>query len=199
MPSRYPPLPRSALDLAQSRAYDLAVSKCQASFGDSFVWRDRSDALVGPFGPLLYVPSIMEPFFIMLSEVGKLPGITPTIRETAILATGSVFEAPYELYAHSKFATVVTELSETQIAAIQSGLKPLGHADKLSPECDVAFDVAIELGHGKGKLSQKSWERAVKILGRDGTLALIQFVSLYAYTCVWLNATAAEVPEGGKA
>jgi hypothetical protein len=68
----------------------------------------------------------------------------------------------------------------------------------LSEECDVAFDVVLELAHGRGKLSQKNWEKAAQILGSNGTLALIQYVSFYSYTCVWLNATAAEAPGDTK-
>jgi len=114
------------LNPTQRSAYDTAVSTCEASFGDAFLWRDVNGALIGPFGPLLYVPSIMEPFFNMLHEIGNLPGLAPTVRETAILATGSAFGASYELYADGTFALSVTELSKTQIEAIRSGIKPSG-------------------------------------------------------------------------
>jgi 4-carboxymuconolactone decarboxylase len=120
MSSRYPSLPPSSLSPIQGRAYAIAVPACEASFGDIFIWHDENKALVGPFGPLLYASSIMEPFFNMLHAIGNLLGLTPTVRETAILATGSAFGASYELHAHGTFALAATEQPKAQIEAILS-------------------------------------------------------------------------------
>lgn len=191
--SRYPPLAPSELSPAQHKAYDEQTEIAQSTFGDKFIYKNKDGAFVGPFGPLLYTPGLVDPFMKMVVELGKVPGLPAEARETAILATGSTFKAGYELYAHGKVAES-TKLSEKQISLIKEGKKPEG-PDNLDEACEIAFDVAIELSRKQGPLSDELFSRAYKKLGQEGTAALIHYVALYAYTCVFLNGVAAPVPE----
>jgi len=109
-------------------------------FGDKFIYKNSDGAFIGPFGPLLYTPSLVDPFFRMAAELGQIPGLPAAASETTIMATGSTFKAGYELYAHGKVAAS-TSLTERQISSIKEGKKP----DGLDEACQVAFDVALEL------------------------------------------------------
>ena len=188
--SRYPPIPPSQLNPDQHAAYDESTRIAQDMFGDKFIYKNDDGAFIGPFGPLLYTPSLVDPFFKMAAELGQIPGLPAAARETAILATGSTFKAGYELYAHGKVAAS-TSLTERQISSIKEGKKP----DGLDEACQVAFDVAVELSQKQGPLSDETFQQASKALGQHGTAALIHYVAFYAYTSVFLNGVAAPVPE----
>ena len=176
----------------QKEVYDKAYPTCQNMLGDKFLWKDENDALIGPLSSLLYVPSIANLYLEFAAELGKLPGLSREAREVAILATGSVFDCRYELYSHARLAAS-TSLSKVQIESARTGQKPLGeHA--WDEQCDVAFDVAIELTRNHGPMVDDHWRKAQKVFGMEGAAALIQYVALYAYTCVLLNAVDEPVP-----
>lgn len=194
--SRYPPIPPSSLTTEQHKAYDEASEICSNVFGNKFLYKNEDGAFIGPFAPLLYTPSLVDPFFKLVVELGKLPGLPGPAREIAILVTGSRFKSKYELYAHERVAAS-TRLTTAQISSVKSGEKPLGD-DALDEQGDVAFDVAIELSHKQGPMTDANWERAVYAFGKEGTAALIQYVGVYAYTCVLLNGVDAPVPDGER-
>lgn len=138
-----------------------------------FVWKTSSDALVGPFTPLLYVPlPVAQHFLGIASAIGQIPDFPPKSRETAILATGSHFGAVYEIYAHERVAEKTTELSRAQIKTITAGQKPLD----LDEQSSAAFDVAIALSKGGGSLGDALFEKAKQHFGLVGAQALIQYV-----------------------
>ena len=192
--SRYPPIPPSSLTTEQQRAHDEASEICSSVFGNKFLYKNEQGAFIGPFAPLLYTPSLVDPFFKLVVELGKLPGLPGPAREIAILATGSRFKSNYELYAHERVAAS-TGLTAAQIESVKSGKKPLG-GDALDEQGDVAFDVAIELSRKPGPMTDDNWKRAERAFGKGGTAALIQYVGVYAYTCVLLNGVDVPVPEG---
>lgn len=194
--SRYPPVPPSSLTTEQRKAYDEASEICSNVFGDKFLYKTKDGAFIGPFAPLLYTPSLIDPFFKLVVELGKLPGLPGPAREVAILATGSRFKSKYELYAHERVAAS-TSLTAAQIESVRSGKKPLGD-DALDEQGNVAFDVALELSHSQGPMSGANWKRAEHAFGNEGTAALIQYVGVYAYTCVLLNGVDAPVPKGER-
>ena len=129
-----------------------------------------------------------------MSAVSAMSGLPAAARETAILATGSHYQAPYEIYAHERVALEKTSLSKEQVNKIERGEKP---AD-LGKEESVAFDVSMELATKKGPLGKERWDEVVETLGREGAAALLQYVGLYAYTCVLLNGGDMQLPQGEK-
>jgi 4-carboxymuconolactone decarboxylase len=54
----------------------------------------------------------------------------------------------------------------------------------------------MALSREPGPLSRELWHGCVNEFGRDGALALIHYVGLYAYTCVLLNGCDVALPEG---
>lgn len=127
-----------------------------------------------------------------MGAVSGLPGLPASARETAILAIGSQYQAPYEIYAHERVALKNTSLTKEQIDAIKNGRKPEG----LGREESVAFDVAVELAGGKRLLERERWVELVGCVGREGALALLQVCGLYGFTCLLLNGYDIRLPEG---
>lgn len=148
--------------------------------------------MLGLFTPLLETPSLGKAFFDVTIELGKLPGLNATARETVILATGSFYQSSYEIYAHERVALEKSNLTREQIDLIKHGKKP----EDLDSGSSVAFDAAIQLTAKPGPLSDETYERLVKEFGKQGTLAVLHYVGVYAYTCVLLNGCAVSVPEG---
>jgi 4-carboxymuconolactone decarboxylase len=196
--SRFPPIPPSALSPEQLHAHEEATAGCLKAFGESgerFIWKNKEGALVGPFAPILHAPTVLHPAFEFIAALGKLPGFPPEAREVAILATGATYQCKYELYSHERIAVAHTHLTAAQIEAVKTGKKPSGR-DALDEQCEVAFDVAIELANKKGPMSEANWKRAHGgLLPWTVRAALIQYCALYAWACVLMNAADVPAPE----
>ncbi|KAK1055659.1 hypothetical protein LTR12_008531 [Friedmanniomyces endolithicus] len=186
--SRLPPLPRSDLPPAAQQAHDTISSFFASSpLGTAFDYkRPTDDALIGPMPFYLAAPDIGQGVMGLVGKAAALPGLSLEARETAILAVGARFQAG--------MAVKTTKLGEERVRLIAAGEKPRD----MDEESGVAYDVATYLSSKPGALPQEMWERSVRVLGREGTVALVHFVGLYAYTCIVLNAIDAPVPENGE-
>ncbi|KAK4962470.1 hypothetical protein LTR10_000096 [Elasticomyces elasticus] len=190
--SRLPPLPRSELPPAQQQAHDDLTAFAMSAFGTAFSYtRKEDDALLGPFPFYIQTPEIGLDTLGLLAKFSKLGGLSVEARETAVLAVGSVFQAGYELYAHERVALKATTLSQEQLECICSGGKP----KDLGEDCQAAYDVATHLAKHPGPLPQELWDRSMKALGKEGTVALVHYVGFYAYICIVLNAIDEPVPK----
>lgn len=118
--------------------------------------------------------------------------IQPDIREIAILGTGSTFLAPYELYAHERVAEKSTDLSKEQIVAIKHG----NEVEGLTEQQTIALKLSRALTKGGGPLEKGLYNEAVKLLGKDQTLAVAHYVGMYAYISTLLNVADVPLPEG---
>ena len=56
--------------------------------------------------------------------------------------------------------------------------------------------MCMELVTKKGPLRRERWNEVVETFGREGGAALLQYVGLYAYTCVLLNGGDMQLPQG---
>jgi alkylhydroperoxidase family enzyme len=70
-----------------------------------------------------------------MSAVSGLPGLPASARETAILAIGSQYQAPYEIYAHERVVLKNTFLTKEQINAVKKGREAGGLGE--GGECGV--------------------------------------------------------------
>ncbi|KAK3672937.1 hypothetical protein LTR78_007290 [Recurvomyces mirabilis] len=192
--SRFPPTPREQLSAPQQEAYDELSSSSEKMFGNKFSFKNKDGGMVGPYPFLLEALGPGVDFLSLVQSLGKLPGLSVEARETTILAVGAHFQAGYEMYAHSAIAGQATKLSQEAISSICKGEK----LKDLDEDCAAAYDVAKYLASKPGALPQVLWERSVKALGREGTVALVHYVGLYAYTCIVLNAMDAPVPKDGE-
>jgi 4-carboxymuconolactone decarboxylase len=84
-------------------------------------------------------------------------------------------------------------LTRGQIDSIKKGEKPTGE-DKLDDRSELAFDAAIALATGKGNLLDGMFNKLVPAFDKTGALVLINYVGVYAYTCILLNGAAMPIP-----
>lgn len=101
-------------------------------------------------------------------NLGKLP-LTLEANQTAILACGSHFKAPYELYAYKKVALAATGLTQTQVDRVGDGEEP----NDLDARCSAAFNAALIVSKTPGLLLLHTWDACVNHLGREETVALV--------------------------
>ena len=85
-------------------------------------------------------------------------------------------------------------MTAPQIEAVKNGKKPSGE-HVLDEQCEVAFDVAVELPNKKGNMSNLNWKRAEQAFGKEGAAALIQVCAVYAWACVLVDAADVPAPE----
>lgn len=119
------------------------------------------------------------------------PPLTAECREIAILGVGSRFQAGFELYSHKHVAKTETSFTEAQIQSLIAGERPDGLDEKGSG----AFDVVKYLTRTPGPLPDALYRRAVDVLGKDATTALIHYTGCYCYLAAALNGADIPVPE----
>ena len=112
-----------------------------------------------------------------------------TVREVAILVTGTTFHSSYELYAHV-IAAEHRGLSDDKLATIVAGQRP----GDLTRDEAVAYHVASALLH-HGTLPELSYRQAVQTFGQHGAAELIYLVGLYCLVSITLNGFNVPVPE----
>jgi 4-carboxymuconolactone decarboxylase len=117
------------------------------------------------------------------------PKLPKSVREVAILVTGTHFHSGYELYAHILVGEA-RGLSDETIATIVSGEKPT----TLAKEEAMAYDFASALVSGR-IVPKLLYDHAQKTFGRDGIAELIYLVGLYCAVSVVLNGFDVPVPE----
>lgn len=164
----------------------------------SFITKATDGSFLGPFGIFMHDPcpnhAVGRAFFAMMLALSHQQGLSAQTREVAILAVGAHYNAKYEIYAHGNVARKVG-LKQSQIDLMCRREKP----KDLDSQGSVAYDVAVDLvsKSGGGKLSDSLYQKAVESLGQEGTMALVQFVGFYAYTCIVLNGFDVGVPDVG--
>jgi alkylhydroperoxidase family enzyme len=139
-------------------------------------------ALIGPFAAMLRFPAFGRAAWTLtkaLIDHGSLP---KPAREVAILATGAVFNARYELDAHEQSAEE-SGLSPAKIAGISAGQRP---ADLTEAE-QAAYDVATVLASGR-PLPQSTYERALREFGEEQTAELVYLVGAHCLVSLLQNA-----------
>ena len=85
-----------------------------------FESRDEQGHLIGPFNAILYSPEICGSFLTLQKIEEEQTTLSKRTRQVVILAVGSVWKAPYELYAHYAVAAKVG-LTKEQIDSLVSG------------------------------------------------------------------------------
>ena len=102
---RLPLLRRADLSGAQQTLWD----RTEASMGrwaDEVGFRSKSadGRFIGPFNPTLRSPEIALSLLQFQIDEAKHTSLSERVRQVIILSVGSVWKAPYELYAHAAAA-----------------------------------------------------------------------------------------------
>lgn len=154
----------------------------------SFLYRQRSPAVTDTTLSS-YTPQLSRPFVSLASVITTLPHLTSRVRELAILATASIYKAPFVLHAHSRIAQSVG-LTQDQIIDAKTGKMPAG-LDRVE---QAAWDFSNRLAGTRGPLDTVTWETARNVLGIEGVAELAHVVGAYASLCLFQNAADVGVP-----
>ena len=123
---RLPLLEPSKLNSKQRELYDNISSGIGTSAGAAgFKIKDDRGQLIGPFNATLYSPEICGSFLALQKLEEEQTSLTKRTRQVVILTVGSVWKAPYELYAHSAIAANAG-FTAKRIASLADGRSPEG-------------------------------------------------------------------------
>ena len=186
---RLPLIDPETLQGDQKRLYDQMNSTLIPwSESNGFVGKTADGKLIGPFNPYLY--SAITPGFLQWMQAdSKHTTLTKRVHEIVILSTGAVWQAPYELYAHSAVARTVG-ISETAIQALIAG----GSSEDLLPEEQIAHRFARKLTLDR-KVDAELYREAEGAFGRTGLVDMVYLVGMYLLTCALLNAFEIPAPD----
>jgi 4-carboxymuconolactone decarboxylase len=190
---RLPLYAHSDLSIAQRALWD----RMEATMGRwadkaGFASRTREGRLIGPFNPMLSSPEVASSFLQLQLDEARFTSLSERVRQVVILSVGSVWQAAYELYAHSAAARAAG-FSDAVIASLCSGMV----SPELSEEESVAQRFALALTssrHVDDALYQEGW----RSFGQRGLVDLLLLVGCYQLVCGVLNAFAIPAPDAEK-
>ncbi|KAK2767750.1 hypothetical protein FQN54_003908 [Arachnomyces sp. PD_36] len=195
MSSRFPPIPRSELTPEQQKGYDEIERLTQETFGSSITLKDENGAFIGPFTPLMYTPTLVNPWLTLAHQVIVHPALTERERELAILPVLSYTKAAYALYAHSKLG-LKAGLTEAQVADAKEGRLPCDISESEAAGFQFAKGILEQLVQGGGgRVKDEVFEKAKGVLGTDKVAAVMHTVASFMYSGVMMNAGDVQAPE----
>ena len=187
--SRMPDLSPEALSADQARLYG-AIAGGDRARDASFRLTEADGSLVGPFGALLLSPAVGD----ALQQVGAAIrfgcGLSPVVREVAILAVAAHWRSGFEWWAHEPIARRAG-LTDQQIAALKAGGAPEFEDSAVSAAH--AFSAALIAG---GRPDDATFEAAREALGLDGAMELVTLVGYYNLLAQLMQTFDIEVPTG---
>jgi 4-carboxymuconolactone decarboxylase len=186
--TRLPGLRPNELDDDQRRLYD-AIAGGDRAKDASFPLTDDDGALIGPFNPLLYSPTVGDAVQRLGGALRFNCGLGAAVREMAILAVATHHHCEFERWAHERIALRVG-LSMGQVAALRDGSRP----DFDSDEFNAAYDLIVATLSGITP-DGHMYDAAVQQLGTEGIFELVAVVGYYAMLAQMMTVFKIGVPE----
>ena len=143
---------------------------------------------IGPFNPMLRSPQIALTFQHLQADEAKFTSLSARVRQVVVLSVGSLWKAPYELYAHSAAAHHVG-FSDTCVAALAAG-QPNA---ELTAEETLAQRLSLALAGGHA-VDDRLYADALKLLEEKGLVDFAVLVGCYQLVCGVLNLFAVPAP-----
>jgi 4-carboxymuconolactone decarboxylase len=190
---RLPLTHRESLSPAQRELFDQMMTTV-VPWAERAQFQARTDdgQLIGPFNPALLSPAIASSFLqLQLTEAEHTP-LSERTYQVVMLTVGAVWQAAYELYAHSAVARQAG-LSDDAIRALAGGGLP---AD-LSDEEKVAQRIARALSTGH-PINESVYRETETAFGNRGVMDIVLLVGIYHTVCAMLNAFEIPAPEKSK-
>jgi 4-carboxymuconolactone decarboxylase len=144
--------------------------------------------LIGPFNACLLRPEVALKLLECSSAAKSQTSLSDRVREVVILAVGAVWDARFELYAHSALAHKAG-LSTESIKALVSGRLP----DDLSAHEKIAGRVAQQLST-RHRIDDELYREAQNVFGTKGLFDIVALVGIYHSVCAILNLFAVPAP-----
>lgn len=159
-------------------------------------WAERSGfaattgggCVIGPFNASLLNPSIAAEFLKLQAAEEKYTSLNERVRQVVILTVGAVWQAPYELYAHSAVARHAG-LDDSDVAALVAGGLPehLTDAEKIARR----LALALTTSH---RVEDDLYQDAQKTFGAAGVFEITVLTGIYHTVCGILNVFAIPAP-----
>jgi 4-carboxymuconolactone decarboxylase len=153
-----------------------------------FLSKDQWGHLIGPFNAPLYSPEMAGAFLALQKIEAEHTSLSKQTRQVVILSVGSVWKAPYEIYAHS------AEASKAGLSPDQVDKLVAGHPDDSLSEVDqIAQRFTVELTRDH-VVEDGTYILAQKALGDKGLVEMLVLIGCYLSVCALLNAFRIPVP-----
>ena len=164
------------------------------SKASGFVAKLDNGRLIGPFNIVLESPELGGAFLKFQHAEEKMTSLTERVRQVVILTVGSVWKAPYELYAHPAVARIAG-IPEGAVEELAKGEV----ANDLSNEEQLAQQFTRQLALER-TVSQELFNRAKDAFGVRGLVDMVFLAGCYETVCSLLNTFAVPAPgnEPGK-
>ena len=157
--------------------------------GAGFKSKDEQGHLIGPFNATLYSPEICGAFLALQKMEEQQTSLSKRTRQVVILTVGSVWKAPYELYAHSA-AAANAGFTANQIASLAAGRSPEGlREEELAAQ---RFTHQLVSEHA---IDDDIYAAAQGVFGDKGLVEMLVLIGCYLSVCALLNAFAVPVPK----
>ena len=180
---RLPLLKPADLNHEQRKFYDLLNAKT-VPWADAAGFQANAEdgALIGPFNAMLYSPQIGTASMQYLSAEQDHTALTPRVREVVILTVGAVWQAAYELYAHTAVGRKagLDEVSIRALAAGEAATETLSIEESAAHE----FTRALATEH---RVDSELYKRTVELFGAKGVVDMIHLAGNYMTVSALLN------------
>ncbi|BBZ43559.1 carboxymuconolactone decarboxylase family protein [Mycobacterium parmense] len=176
-------------DPARQLFDDITATAVAWARRSGFAAATADGRLIGPFNPSLLNPGLSAAFLNLQAAEEQYTSLDERTRQVVILTVGSVWRAPYELYAHSAVARRAG-LPESVIAELVAGGQPAA----LTDDERTAHRLARELSTGHG-VADALYHEATQRFGAAGVFDIAVLTGIYHTVCAILNAFAIPAPD----
>jgi 4-carboxymuconolactone decarboxylase len=176
---RMPPIPSDLYTEAQKKAAD----EFQAL---------RKRPVFGPFVPLMRSPELMTRAQQMGEYLRYRNSIGQRLTEFTILIMAREWAQDYEWYVHHPLA-LKAGLKPEIAEAVSEGRRPQG----MDEDEETIYDFVTELNRTK-RVSDKTYERAVKKFGEQGVIDIVGTQGYYALLAMTMNVSRPELPKDAR-
>ena len=177
--NRMPPLAPGQYDPAQRKA------------AEEFLLA-RKEPVFGPFDVLMRSPELMTAARGMGDYLRYKASVGARLSELVILMVARHWSQDFEWYAHAPIAAR-QGLGTDIIEAISQGRRP----PAMSDDEIIVYDFVDELNHHR-RVSDPSYDRAVKRFGERGVVDLVGLVGYYGLLAMTMNTARMPIPADAK-
>lgn len=186
---RLPLLKPDSLSSGQEKLYDqLKATMVPWAKHAGFKAETDEEELIGPFNPMLRSPEIATALMGVTQTEQQHTSLSAKVREVVILTTGAVWQAAYELYAHTAVAEKAG-FDDATIQALVAGQKP----DGLSEKEALAYDFTYSLV-ATHQVNPDLYRRVLEAFEEKGMVDMIALLGQYMTISAVLNTFAVPVP-----
>jgi 4-carboxymuconolactone decarboxylase len=178
---RLPLVDPAAFTGAQRQLFDRVTTTRERRANDAgFRITTPDGRLIGPFNACLLHPEVALKLLEFSSTAQSQTSLSDRVREVVILAVGAVWDARFELYAHSALAHQ-SGLSAESITALVNGRLLYD----LSAH-ETAGRVAQQLSAGH-RIDDELYREAQNAFGAKGLFDIVALIGVYHSVCAILN------------